>query len=512
MSHILLFLLLGLSVMILAEPPLTIDHIKERLENSAQRLSIERLIESPDAKSYLNNYLTKNSPHIINLNEELTKMIHEWSPRLLALDPTCPYYFSKFNNISLPEEDRNLLSYLQAIESNQTTAYPFHNTLPKSYLNAIPLLSIFHCSELINSNSFFHNIELIIGPGQTELSLERQSNMFSQLYCVLNGWPHFILVDQTKQSTITYNAQTLLSQDNLADVKYFSTNLVPGDCLFVPPDWVTGAQLNNSISLLFTLKKIEKPSESTTNDEPLPCTPTSETTLDTVEFTIVDKFNMSDMGLLIYFYQYLNPPIFDIKYTRETFFDHFRQDRNVSKIIFKWTPDLISLIKNTLFDELDINNDETFTIDDYFDIKQTSTQRIQNSVYEILETLRQSVLKQFNEVNETIAKISKKFETEGLNENMNEALQDLLAALPESVKEKLQESNVNVEDVLYKLKHEKPKRPSINKERVRVDDASILFDQDQSEEMILDLGADQEEDIIAEPIIKEDELSHRTDL
>ena len=72
------------------------------------------------------------------------------------------------------------------------------NVLPQSYRNALPLLSIFHCRELIQSTSspFFHNIELMLGPGQTELPLNRQSTEFSQLYCSLHGSPYFLLINQ----------------------------------------------------------------------------------------------------------------------------------------------------------------------------------------------------------------------------------------------------------------------------------------------------------------------------
>ncbi|CAF3733604.1 unnamed protein product [Rotaria sordida] len=516
MSYILLLLLLlfGSSVMIFGEPPLITDRIIERLKVLATQSSIETFVELPDAESYLNNYLTKNSPHIINLNEQLTKIIREWSPRLLALDPTCPYYFSKFNNMSLPEQDLNLLSYLQAIESHETVIYPFISILPQSYRNAIPILSIFHCKELIysKSNSFFHNIELIIGPDRTELPFERQSNMYSQLYCSLYGWPHFILINQTKQSTITYDSQTLLSQQNLVDVEYFLTSLAPGNCLFLPPDWVTGAQLNNSISLLFTLKKIEKIIVNETISESLSCTHTDATTFDTVKFTISDTFNISDIGLIVYFYQYLNPPIFDITYTRETFLEHFRQDRNVSEIIIKWTPELIDLINNTLFNQLDLNHDEKFNVDDYFDIKRTSIQPLQNSILEILEKLRQTVIAQYNDISETITKFSQTFENIGMNENMNEALEELLQTLPETVKAKFKENNINFDDVLNQVKNKRPKRPSINKQNVREDDTSILFDKDLDEDIISTDDLDQEEEITAEPFIDENEPYHRTDL
>jgi hypothetical protein len=87
-----------------------IDRVKERLQSSAKELSITELSKSPKASFYLNSEFIKNAPHQINL----TKEIPEWTPRLLALDPTCPYYFSKYNNASSPNDDLNLLSYLQA--------------------------------------------------------------------------------------------------------------------------------------------------------------------------------------------------------------------------------------------------------------------------------------------------------------------------------------------------------------------------------------------------------------
>lgn len=114
MSYRLLVLLLGSLTLILAETPSAFDRVKESLENSAQQLPIKTFEKLPDASSYLNDDLTNNNPHIINVNEQLTSIIREWNPRLLVLDPTSPYYFSKFNNISEPEHDRNLLSYLQA--------------------------------------------------------------------------------------------------------------------------------------------------------------------------------------------------------------------------------------------------------------------------------------------------------------------------------------------------------------------------------------------------------------
>jgi len=106
MSYILLFLLFGSTTLIFAE----IDRVKERLQSSAKELSITELLKPPKASFYLNSEFIKNAPHQINL----TKEIPEWTPRLLTLDPTCPYYFSKYNNASSPNDDLNLLSYLQA--------------------------------------------------------------------------------------------------------------------------------------------------------------------------------------------------------------------------------------------------------------------------------------------------------------------------------------------------------------------------------------------------------------
>ncbi len=117
MSYILLFLFFGSSAIISAETFSEIDPIKERLQNSAKQLSITELSDPPKPASYLNSKLTKNAPHQLNLVNELTKLIPEWSPRNLALDPTCPYYFSKFNDPSAAEGDLNLLSYLQAGKS-----------------------------------------------------------------------------------------------------------------------------------------------------------------------------------------------------------------------------------------------------------------------------------------------------------------------------------------------------------------------------------------------------------
>lgn len=116
MSYILfsLFLLFGSITTTVGESSSVFDRISKRLTGFAKRLSLVSFIQIPDTDSYLNYDLTKNAAHKLNFNDELTKIIREWSPRLLALDPACPYYFSKLNNPSIPEEDLNLFSYLKA--------------------------------------------------------------------------------------------------------------------------------------------------------------------------------------------------------------------------------------------------------------------------------------------------------------------------------------------------------------------------------------------------------------
>ena len=380
--------------------------------------------------------------------------------------------------------------------------------LPQSYRHALPLLSVFHCSEYVYAKSepFFENVELLVGPGQSDWALERRSDQSSQLYCSLFGWPHHLLVNQTKQSTITYDSNYLLSTTNLADVDFVSTTLAPGSCLFVPAGWTNGVQLNNSISFIFTLKKMEASVSNGSDYEPLPCTPTGESTLDTLQFSVSDSFNISDIGLVVYFYQYLNPPMFDKEFTADTFLEEFRSDKNVSQLIMKWTPELNKLIRETLFKNLDINRDDKFSADDYFDIKQSNIQQIQHSIYQVLDQLRQTVLAQYNDLNSTITKIAQQLGNIGTEANSQEALESMLDGLPESVKEKLREKNVNIGDVLDRVNRAKdrPKRPTGNPQRTREDDATLLFDQTPDEQGQSTVNGDEEEEIIAEP--------HRIDL
>jgi hypothetical protein len=300
----------------------------------------------------------------------------------------------------------------------------------------------------------------MLGPGQTELPLNRQFTEFSQLYCSLHGSPYFLLINQTKQPAITYDAQTLLSQDNLDDVDFFLTSLPSGSCLFLPSDWVIGAQLNNSISIIFTLKVIN----NKLDDEFLPCTKTNQLTLDKIQFEIEDLFNISTIGLIIYYYQHLNPPMFDREYTSETFFRYFQEDKNVSQLIMKWTPKLIDLIQTKLFQQLDINHDERFSIADFFSIKQSTMPELEKSMSTILDEIRQTILEQYQELTETIKKISQQSGIDGLDDEDKETLLTMIENLPEPVKKNLKQNNINIKDVLKKIKNAKSK-PSSNKKQ-----------------------------------------------
>lgn len=121
MSYILLLLLLGSVTFSSSETSSTFDRIRERLESSGKQITVVGHAEAPEAASYLNHDLTQNVPHKVNVSDQIKKSIREWTPRLLALDPTCPYYFSETTNASIPEEDLNLLSYLLASKSSYTT-------------------------------------------------------------------------------------------------------------------------------------------------------------------------------------------------------------------------------------------------------------------------------------------------------------------------------------------------------------------------------------------------------
>ncbi|CAF0763139.1 unnamed protein product [Adineta ricciae] len=511
MSYILLLLLLGLVTLSSSETSSTFDRIRERLESSGKRITVVGHAEAPEAASYLNHDLTQNVPHKVNVSNQITKSIREWTPRLLALDPTCPYYFSEKTNASKPEEDLNLLSYLLGIESNKTLEHLFISILPDSYRNAVPLLSILRCHHLVypasTSDTFFHNVKLIVGPGNTELPFEQQSATHSQLFCSLSGWPQFVLVDSAKQST-PFNRETFLSQEKFDNVEFASTNLAPGTCLYIPPEWIVGGQLNNSISLSYILKKIEKP---TSDDEPIACTTTGETTIDNVDFDIDDKFNVTEIGLVVYFYQYLNPPMFDKQFDSKAFFQQLQSDRNISQLVMKWTPELTDLIEKTLFNRLDINQDGEFSIDDYFEVKRSNLLEIQNGVFEILEKLRMIIVGQYQELNATITKFTEQVRAAGVEGTTGETLDALIDELPDAIKAKLAEKNANVKEAIDKVKQKKPK-PSTTKQRVREDDPSVFFDEKQGDEASSIVNQeDEEEEITAEPVANITE-PHRTDL
>lgn len=373
---------------------------------------------------------------------------------------------------------------------------------------------MFQCNEHVDPNStpFFHNVELLIGPGQTDYPLETLSDLYASLYCSLYGWPNFIALNRTKESSFTYDAETLLSQDNLADVDFISTTVAPGSCLFVPPGWTVGSLLNNSISVVFSVQRRDPPPKTETDWDPWPCSTTSETTLESIPFEINDPFNVMDIGLVVYFYQYLNPPVFDQQFTAETFFEHFRQDKNVSQIVVKWTPDLIKLIKESLFVQLDINHDNKFSSDDYFDIKKSNLKQIQNSIYEILENLRQTVLTQYGDINATLTKLATQLGSVAGSADPRQTIESIIDELPDAIKMKLREKNSDVAELLDKIDRKKKTG------KKRQDDTTLLFDQTNSNDEMSTSSqgnVDQEEEIIAEPsTIDDDEQreNHRTDL
>ncbi|CAF4180989.1 unnamed protein product [Rotaria socialis] len=181
----------------------------------------------------------------------------------------------------------------------------------------------------------------------------------------------------------------------------------------------------------------------------------------------------------------------------------------------KWTPALTTLIKTTLFKQLDVNKDDKFSAADYFAIKRTHLTHIQGEIHNILEELRQVVISQYNELNEAIVKMTQQAGNLGSDENAEDNVLDILASLPDIIKEKLKEIDFNGQAILDKMKDKRPKRPSRNRDQdrhsTRDDDASMLFDKDQNEDIIYADDQEEEEEITAEPFITEKE-PHRTDL
>jgi len=187
---------------------------------------------------------------------------------------------------------------------------------------------------------------------------------------------------------------------------------------------------------------------------------------------------------MVYFYQYLNPPMFDQEYTNEIFFDFFRTDKNISQLVLKWTPELIDLIKIKLFQQLDINDDQIFNIVDYFDIKQININQLQVIIFEIFEEIRQIVLGQYNQLNDIMKKIIRQSGNYELDENEEENLEILIQNLPDPVQEKFRKNNIDIKDVLNIIRSKKSKRSSMNKQSIKKDQQNKLTtNQNQEKEM-----------------------------
>ena len=109
--------------------------------------------------------------------------------------------------------------------------------------------------------------------------------------------------------------------------------------------------------------------------------------------------------------------------------------------------------------------------------------------------------------------MTQQFENLGFQENARENLESVIENLPDEVKQQLIEKNIKVKEFLDNAKYKRPKRPSTNKQQqhVREDDASILFDKKENDDIISIIDPDQEEEITAEPIINETK-PQRTDL
>ena len=106
------FLVVSLLILIISsENKFQFERLKEHLIKSAKQLSLTELEDPPRPSSYLSSRLTKNVPHQINLLNQITEYVLEWSPQFLSSDATAPYYFSKLTN---SPDDLNLLAYLQA--------------------------------------------------------------------------------------------------------------------------------------------------------------------------------------------------------------------------------------------------------------------------------------------------------------------------------------------------------------------------------------------------------------
>ncbi|CAF1111863.1 unnamed protein product [Didymodactylos carnosus] len=493
------------------QTPSQLTLVEQRLLRTSQQISLQIFADLPDPETYINFYLTANFPHKINVTGDITSIIREWKPELLKLDPTGPYYFSNVTNASLPHEHYNLLYYLNATETNTTLVRPFVNVMPQSYRYGLHLLSIFNCQEYL-AKSNFESIDLIIGPGPlAELPLGKMSD-YGRLYCSLHGWPHFLMIDQTKNPNVEYNEDTLLSEHDLSSVEFGRTTVAPGTCLFIPSDWMTGIRLNNSISFVITLKTISS------NNESLTCTPTTTNlTLNNVNFTVKDSFNISKIALLVYFYQYLQAPFLEKRYTVDEFYSHARNDKNLTKLVLQWTPELEKLIEHDLFKELDINNDSYFDIKDYYAIKQPMLDDIHRNINEILEKLRLNVVEQYKELNASLSKVREQMSSQNVMEDiMKINMEQLIEKLPQDVKDKLLEQNIDIKQFLNSLLNKqnddttiagrrKRRKENEGKQRHLVDESTILFDDTEFDIDNVDL--DEEEEITAEPDIIDEQIN-----
>lgn len=327
------------------------------------------------------------------------------------------------------------------VESNETLSSPFLNILPESCRSLLPLFSIFQCRQYFESTDepFFHNVELLIGPGQIEFSLEQPSNPYSQFFCSLYGSPQILLTNSS-------------SENNLANTEFYLTNLTPGDCLFIPSDWANSIQLNNSISLVFTIKQFVKESD----DDILLCSKIERTTLNDITFSVEDSLSFDNLTLLIYFYEILDPPLLDREHNPESFLYYFQNDKNISELIIKWTPELTKLVEEDLFQEIDIDHDGIFNINDYSAITRSILKRLEQTIPEIFTQIRHTFLEQYQSLNAMIKFIVEQSSKHGLSQYDRDSLIELFENLPEPFRKRLEQSNVNIQEVLMKLRNPKP--------------------------------------------------------
>lgn len=222
-----------------------------------------------------------------------------------------------------------------------------------------------------------------------------------------------------------------------------------------------GSQLNNSIILLFTFQTMLGKSDER-------CTKIEQVTLDEIPFSIEDQLNISSIHLMLYFYQYLNPPIFDQEYSSQKFLQQFQVDRNISQLVIEWTPELIELIEHELFQRLDINDDQRFSLEDYIDLREKNLKEIEENLPKLFEDIHRMILQQYNQLSETIQRISHQVSTDGFDDDDKKALINMINNLPESVKQNFRRKNMDINEILNKIYQTKSK-PSMKKKLDRTD-------------------------------------------